>query len=41
LSSEEQALLGDALSLLAYDQPDAAPEGHLMGQVRMLSRGLG
>ncbi len=34
LSDEEQELLGDALSLLAYDQPESAPAGHLLGQVR-------
>mmetsp|Transcript_3299 Transcript_3299/g.5632 ORF Transcript_3299/g.5632 Transcript_3299/m.5632 type:complete len:171 (+) Transcript_3299:2-514(+) len=28
----EEELLGDALSLLAYEQPEACPCGHLMGQ---------
>ncbi|KAF5842711.1 concanavalin A-like lectin/glucanase domain-containing protein [Dunaliella salina] len=34
LSADEQELLGDALSLLAYDNPESAPAGHLLGQAQ-------
>jgi hypothetical protein len=33
LSEEEAELLGDALSLLAYVQPETAPAGYLLSQV--------
>ena len=33
-SEEEEELLGDALTLLAYDDPRTGPEGHLLHEAR-------